>query len=340
MQILVTGGGGFLGTYIIRELLKRPHYIITNFSRHNYAHLEDLGVPTIRGDLKNKSDIDRALSQSDFDAIIHVAALTENWGRHRDFLEVNYFGTKLLIDAAKERGVKKFIYTCCSSVVFDKDGLLGVNEQHPYPTEFLSSFVESKAMAERYVLQMNDGKDFLTCSLRPGLLWGPGDEKFLPTIVSRAREGKIKIIGDGENLADILYVENASLAHARALEALSEGSKLCGESYFLGQERPVKFWDFINRILSHYKIDPLNRYIDFKSAYRLGWFFEKSFQMAGIQKPYPPLTRFGVIKWGISHYFSHEKARQDFNFKDLISTDEGLKRTFALRDKVNLSLGQ
>src|SRR5688500_10943972 len=123
MRILVTGGGGFLGTYIIKELLKRPHYIVTNFSRHSYTHLEEMGVPTIKGDLKKITDIERALTQG-FDAVFHVAALAGVWGRYQDYLDINYFGTKDLLEAARAQGVKRFVYTSTPSVVFGKDDLL------------------------------------------------------------------------------------------------------------------------------------------------------------------------------------------------------------------------
>ena len=71
MRILVTGGGGFLGTHIIQELLKNLTYIVTNFSRHSYSHLEDIGVPTIRGDLRKKDDVDRRNPKEVVDTLYH-----------------------------------------------------------------------------------------------------------------------------------------------------------------------------------------------------------------------------------------------------------------------------
>jgi 2-alkyl-3-oxoalkanoate reductase len=335
MRILVTGGGGFLGTYIIKELLKNPAHMITNFSRHPYAHLEDIGVPTIRGDLRKREDVVKALGQG-FDAIFHVAALAGVWGRHQDFLEINYFGTKNLLEVAKSFGVKKFVYTSTPSVVFGKEELLGVNEEQPYPAKHLNSYAETKTMAEKLVLQMNNSEDFLTCAIRPHLIWGPGDPHLFPRVIQKGREGKLRIVGDGENLVDIIYVENAAMAHVQALEHLRPGSAVCGQAYFVGQERPVKLWDFINQILSYVKVDPVMNQIDVKTAYRLGWLMEKSFKLAGIQKPEPPMTRFVALNLGKSHYFSHDKAKKHFGYAPRISIEEGLKRTFSLRDKLSL----
>lgn len=333
MRILVTGGGGFLGSYIIKELLKNPSYIVTNFSRHSYPSLEDIGVPTIKGDLQNVSDINRALDQG-FDAIFHVAALAGVWGKYEDYYGINYLGTKNLLNSALAKGIKRFIYTSTPSVVFDKGDLMGVTEEWPYAEKFLNAYSETKTMAEKLVLKMNNGESFMTCALRPHLIWGPGDPHLFPRVIQKGKEGRLRIVGDGENLVDIIYVENAARAHVQAFEHLSPGSRVCGQAYFLGQERPVKLWDFINQVLGIVKVEPVMSYIDVTTAYRLGWFLEKMFKLLGIQKPEPPMTRFVALNLGRSHYFSHEKAKRDFGYAPQISIEEGLKRTFSYRENL------
>lgn len=337
MRILITGGGGFLGTYIVKELLKNPSYLITNFSRHSYAHLEELGVPTIKGDLRNKSDIQKALAQG-FEAIFHVAALAGVWGKFQDYYEINYLGTKNLLEVAKEKGIKKFIYTSTPSVVFNQEDLLGVDETYPYATKFLNPYAQTKTLAEKLVLSMNDGEDFLTCAIRPHLIWGPGDPHIIPRILQKGKEAKLRIVGDGENLVDIIYVENAALAHVQAFQKLSPHSAVCGQAYFVGQERPVKLWSFINHILTLNKLNPVTKNMDVKAAYILGFCLEKLFQFLGINKPEPPMTRFVALNLGKSHYFSHAKAKQDFGYYPMISIEEGLKKTFEKKDLIKAQL--
>lgn len=326
MRILVTGGGGFLGTHVVKELLKNPSYIVTNFSRHSYPHLEDMGVPTFKGDLTKLQDVKRVLGQG-FDAIIHVAAKAGVWGAYDEYYSINYLGTKYLVDEAKAAGIKKFIYTSSPSVVFGSESIEGADESIPYPDKHLTAYAETKCMAEKYVLDSNDA-NFLTVALRPHLIWGPGDPHLFPRLIQKGREGKLRIIGDGENLVDIIYVENAALAHVQALENLSDGSRLCGKAYFLGQERPVKLWDFINIVLGFAKIGPVMNSLDEKTAYRLGWLFEKVFKIFGIKKPEPPLTRFVALNLSKSHYFSHANASKDFGYTPSITIEEGLRRTF------------
>lgn len=333
MRILVTGGGGFLGSYIIKELLKNPTYIVTNFSRHSYPSLEELGVPTIKGDLRVIEDVNRALDQG-FDAIFHVAALAGVWGKYEDFYSINYLGTKNLVEVAKAKGVRRFVYTSTPSVVFGKGDLLGVDETTPYASEHLNAYSETKTMAEKLVLEMNDNKNFLTCAIRPHLIWGPGDPHLFPRVIQKGKEGKLKIVGDGENLVDIIFVENAALAHVQAFEHLTPSSPVCGQAYFVGQERPVKLWDFINQILGFVKVEPVMNAIDVTTAYRLGWALEKIFKFLGIQKPEPPMTRFVALNLGKSHYFSHAKAKKDFGYVPKVSIEEGLKKTFSYRENI------
>ena len=333
MRILVTGGGGFLGTHIIKELLKNPSYIVTNFSRHSYAHLEDIGVPTIKGDIRKREDVEKALNQG-FDAIFHVAAMAGVWGKYQDYYDINYLGTKNLVEVAQAKEIKQFVYTSTPSVVFNKDDLLGVNEKQPYATEFLNAYSETKTMAEKLVLAANDGVNFLTCAIRPHLIWGPGDPHLFPRVIQKGKEGKLRIVGDGENLVDIIYVENAAVAHVQAFEHLKPHSVVCGQAYFIGQERPVRLWDFINQVLGFVKVEPVMNSIDVTTAYRLGWFLEKFFKVMGIQKPEPPMTRFVALNLGKSHYFSHDKAKLHFGYQPKITIEEGLKRTFAYRDLI------
>ena len=332
MKILVTGGGGFLGTYIIRELLKNPSYMVTNFSRHSYVHLEEMGVPTIKGDLRVVDDVKRALDFG-FDAIFHVAALAGVWGKYEDYYSINFEGTQNLINLAKERGVKKFVYTSTPSVVFGEGDLMGADESTPYAEKHFTYYAETKTLAEKFVLS-SASDEFLTCAIRPHLIWGPEDPHLFPRVIARAKEGKLRIVGRGENLVDIVYVENAAMAHVQAFEALTP-HKVNGEAYFIGQERPVNLWSFINEVLGILDIPLVNRSIDLNTAYYLGWALEFIFGILGIKKPEPPMTRFVALNLAKSHYFSHEKARRDFGYIPRVTIAEGLERTFISRRKLD-----
>ncbi len=331
MRILVTGAGGFLGTWITRELLKNTTYLVTNFSRHAHTHLDDMGVPTIRGDLRSPADIEHAVAQG-FDVIIHVASLVGMWGKAETFDAINVEGTRLLLEAAQKHGVKRFVYTGSPSAVFGKGGHAGADETLPYPEEHLGHYPRTKALAEQLVLAANR-PGFATCSLRPHLVWGPGDQNLLPRVIQKARVGKLKVVGDGENQVDVLYVENAARAHVMAMEALAHpGSPVAGQAYFLGQG-PVKLWGFISDVFKHAEVEFPDDQISRKKALLIGRVMEKTWKVLGLNAPEPPMTRFVALNLSTDHWFSHAKAERDFGWRPEIGLEEGLARTFRKRQE-------
>ena len=201
MKILVTGGGGFLGGELIDMLIERGDEV-SNLSRKSYESLISKGVECIKCDLSQAEEV-ATLDLSQFDAIFHVAALAGIWGKREDFLNINFKGTKNLYLKAREDGVKSFIYTSSPSVVFGSEDIEGADESIDYPEKYYSDYAESKAMAERFLInQNNEGP--LVISLRPHLIWGKGDPHIFPRLIAKAKKSKLRKVGDGENIVDII----------------------------------------------------------------------------------------------------------------------------------------
>ncbi len=321
MKILVTGAGGFLGFEIAKKLVQEGHEVI-NFSRSHHTKLDQYKIKTVQGDLRKYSNIEKALIG--VEAIFHVAALAGVWGKKEDFFGINYDGTKNLVDAATKLGVKKFVYTSTPSVVFGHEPLIGVDEKTKYPDHFYTFYAESKSLAEKYVLAANSSS-FLTCALRPHLIWGPGDPHIVPRLVERAHAKKLKMVGDGENLVDVIHVVNAANAHVLAFKNLEVGSPVAGSAYFIGQERPVKLWTFINQILEQKKAPKISSRVSFKVAYGMGAILEGIYKTFGLYHKEPLMTRFVAMQLAHSHYFSQEKAKKDFGYQVQLTVEEGLK---------------
>ncbi|MFZ4714419.1 MAG: NAD-dependent epimerase/dehydratase family protein [Bacteriovoracaceae bacterium] len=321
MKILVTGAGGFLGFEIAKMLREEGHEVV-NFSRQHHSKLDALQIKTHIGDLRSVADLENVLK--DIEVIFHVAALAGVWGMKEDFFDINYQGTKNLVNLAIKLKVKKLIYTSTPSVVFGDKPLLGVNETTPYPDTYFTHYAHSKSLAERYVLSHN-GSGLLTCALRPHLIWGPLDPHIIPRLVERALKGRLKVVGDGTNLVDVIHVKNAAHAHLLAFHKLEENSPVAGSAYFIGQEEPVNLWDFINKILVQKKVKPIKRKVSFKVAYLLGATLEKVYERLKLYHKEPMMTRFVAMQLAHSHYFSQEKAKIELGYNPLISTEEGLK---------------
>lgn len=320
MKVLVTGGGGFLGYYILKDLISLGFAPIS-VSRNIYEEVSSLGVTQIKKDILNLTREDLEGVES----IIHTASKAGIWGKKEEYFKTNVDGAIHLVNLAKECGIKYFIYTSTPSVVFGEDDIVLGDEALPYPKKFYTYYQESKKIAEEYILKACD-KNFYAIALRPHLIFGPRDPNLLPRVISRARDGKLKIVGNRDNFVDVIYVENASLAHVKALKALIKNPSLSGNTYFLGQNEPVNLWDFIFDVLEKLKIELPEDIISFKKAFRAGLILERVYKFLGIIKPEPLMTRFLALQLSKSHYFSHEKAKRDFDYDPLVSTEEGIKR--------------
>lgn len=327
MKILVTGGGGFLGKNLVKGLIARGHQVIS-FSRGHYPAVVELGAKEIRGDIQNSAEIEKACQG--VDAVFHVAGKVGVWGEYRDYYNINVAGTENVIRACRKNNISKLVFTSSPSVVFGKEDLLNVGEETPYPEQYVFHYGKTKALAEKLVMQAND-QELATVSLRPHLIFGPGDQNLFPRVLKSAREGRLKIVGDGENLVDVIYVDNAVEAHLQAFDHLDIGSKNSGKTYFVGQERPVKLWELVNKILESNGIAPLQKKIKTKTAYKVGAILEGIYKVFGLKND-PPMTRFVAMQLGKSHYFKHENAKKDFGYHPKIDIDTALSRTLPQRN--------
>jgi nucleoside-diphosphate-sugar epimerase len=318
-KILITGGGGFLGFYIVKLLLKN-NYSVVSFSRSKYNYLEELNVPQICGDLTQRDDIKNALEG--IDAVIHTASKVGMHGRYEDFYQSNYVGTKNLVDAMKLLKINKLVYTSTPSVVFGKNDLINADETTPYPDSYLTYYAETKMLAERYVLN-NVDQSFMAVSLRPHLIFGPGDQNLVPRVLEAKKKNKLKIIGNGDNLVDVIYVENAALAHLLALKNLNP--LISGNSYFIGQG-PINLWTFTNKILEHYKLEKIEKKIPLWLAYSIGSIIEITLKIFQLHQIHPPMSRFIALQLGKSHYFKHDKALRDLGNFIEFSIPEGIQK--------------
>ena len=256
------------------------------------------------------------------DVVFHVAAIAGLWGRRRLFWEINVTGTRNVINACRAARVKKLVFTSSPSVVFGEEELCGVDESQPYPDRYLAAYPQTKAEAEQMVLVAN-APDLATVALRPHLIWGPGDPHLLPRVIARARAGRLVQVGDGENLVDVTYIDNAAAAHLNAADSLSPGSPCAGRAYFISQGEPVRLWPWLNDILEAVSAPRVTKSISYRTARRLGGILEATYRLLGIRRE-PRLTRFLAAQLAHSHYFDITAARRDLGYRPVVSMAEGL----------------
>ena len=327
MHALVTGAGGFLGRYIVEALLARGDQV-RGFARGKYPELERLGVEIVRGDLADADVVNAACR--DIDCVFHVGGRVGIWGPWAEYYLANVVGTENIIAACSANYVARLVFTSSPSVTFDGTDQRGVNESAPYPTRWLAHYPHSKALAEQAVLAANSS-DLRTCSLRPHLVWGTRDHHLTARLVARARANRLRRIGDGANLVDMIYVQNAADAHLQAADALARemsgetASAVGGRAYFLSQGEPVNCWQWIDQILALVDLPPVRKSISLPTALAVGAISETAWKLIGFQDE-PPMTRFLARQLATSHWFDISAARRDFGYSPRVSTAEGMQR--------------
>lgn len=319
--VLVTGGGGFLGGAIVAHLLAAG-YTVRSFARSDYPELRRLGVEVIRGDLADPEAVRQACAGCA--VVFHNAARAGVWGDFDSFYRPNVVGTKNILAACGCTGVGRLVFTSSASVVFGDADLAGVDESVPYPDRPRSPYTATKAEAERMVLKA-DRPALRTLSLRPHLIWGPGDTQIIPRILAQARAGKILRVGDGKNIIDTTYIDNAAAAHLLAAQALAENPRVAGRAYFISNGEPVNLWDFVNRILALSGIPPIRRGIPKSIAVLMGGVIER-LHLALKLPGEPRMTRFLAEELATTHWFDIGAARRELLYEPRVSMAEGLLR--------------
>ncbi len=322
MRVLVTGGGGFLGRYIVEQLAARGDQVRV-FSRQRYAELDALGVESRTGNLQDQAAV--AAACEGIETVFHAAALPGIWGPWKLFHGINTLGTQHVIDACRKHRVSRLVFTSSPSVVYDGHDHLGADESLPYATKFLCHYPHSKALAEQAVLSANGHDGLATCALRPHLIWGPRDTQLIPRLIERAKRGQLRRVGDGTNLISMVYVENAARAHLLAADALNPTSPVAGQAYFINEPKPVNLWDWINTLLGRAGLPPIKKSISAGAASTIGAVLEGAHSLFGISAE-PRMTRFLASQLSRSHWYRVDKARRDFGFEPLVSVEEGLRR--------------
>lgn len=329
MRALVTGGGGFLGSHLVEALLARGDRV-RSFGRGDYPQLREQGVDVARGDVRDREAVVAACR--DVDCVFHAAAAPGISMDARLYDEVNRVGTENVLSACRDTGVTRLVYTSSPSVVFAGQDQCGVDESAPYAFDWLTRhrafYALSKARAERGVLAANCG-ELRTCALRPHLIWGPGDTQLIPRLIHRAVVGRLRRIGEGTNLMDITYVENAVDAHLLAADALArpvaEATSPAGKAYFISQGEPVNCWRWIDEVLALVDLPPVAKSISVSMASRVGSLCEALYRMFRINSE-PPMTRFLAAQLATSHWFDISAARRNLGYEPRVSTAEGMRR--------------
>lgn len=318
-EILVTGGGGFLGSAVVRQLVARGDHV-RSLARNAYPELDALGVTQIQGDISRPGAVLDACEG--VDAVCHTAAKPGVWGDYEDYFRPNVLGTTNIVDACKKHRIPVLVHTSSPSVVFNGRDMEGVDESCPYPGEHPTHYTRTKAMAEKLVVEAARKGDITAVVLRPHLIWGPGDPHLVPRVIERA--ARLVRVGKADKLVDTIYIEDAANAHVLALDALAEKPALSGRIYFISQDDPVPMFDMLDDILAAAGIKPIQKTLPAGLVYGVGALLEAVYTLLR-KTDEPPMTRFVAKELATAHWFNISAAKTDLGYQPQRTVQQGLK---------------
>ncbi len=320
MKVLITGATGFLGGALARHLHAQSADV-TALGRNPIVgqQLEQDGIRFLRADLADKEAITAACAEQDL--VFHCGAFCSPWGRYHDFYASNVTGTEHIIHGCQVHHVDRLIYVSTPSLYFAYDSRLNVSESDPLATKQVTFYGQTKLLAEQAIDRAHQaGLPVIT--IRPRAIFGPGDRTILPRLISRLRQGKLRIIGDESNLIDLTYIDNVVDALLLCADAPSQ---LLGKKYNITNGEPVKLWQMIRRLCTELNLPYPKQKISFRAAFMLAWAMEiASRRLLNYKEPL--LTRYTVSIIAKSATLDIGAARRELGYQPKISIEEGTER--------------
>lgn len=327
---VVTGGGGFLGLEIVRQL-RAAGVRVHSVSRSRYSEVEALGATCVQADLADPASAGSAFADAGVtpaSVVFHVAALPGVWGPRERYWRTNVDGTQSVLDACHNFGVGRLVFTSSPSAIFDGHDHRQAGNDLPYPERFLAHYPATKAEAERRVLAAN-GSNLRTVALRPHLIFGPGDPHLVPRLLERAHAGRLKVVGQGNNEVSMTFVENGAAAHLDAARALADPAcPGAGCAYFINQDEPVRLWSWVERVLSELGAPQPSGRVSASLAYRAGAVLEGAWKTLRLSGE-PPMTRFVAQQMALDHTYDLGPAQRDLGYRERVDLETATQRTIA-----------
>jgi len=319
-SVLVTGATGFVGTHVVGRLAEKGHQVVALVRDEQRARQHFSGVPKVElrvGQLDDLPSLERALMG--IDAVVHLAGHVSDWDTADAFEKTNVQGTQNLLFMAHEAGVRQFVHISSLGVFGDTDqNRIDENNQFRLSSD---NYSNSKIYAEIAVRRYCREHQLPFTIIRPGFVYGEGDQKFLPRLIERIKTGKFSYVGSRENCVNTVYVGNVAEMVAAAVGNPAAG----GETYNLADPQETTIEQFNDCICEVLNLDKPTRVLKKQVALGVATVLESLFRTLRLKSP-PPVTRKQVTFVARSRSVDSSKAyaligREPYSFAD------GMKRT-------------
>ncbi|MET0864363.1 MAG: NAD-dependent epimerase/dehydratase family protein [Nakamurella sp.] len=312
MKILITGASGLTGRAVATALLARGDDVTVLQRRPS-----GLATAEVLGDIADPDVVGRAAIGQQ--VVLHLAAKVDVVGPWQQFQRANVDGTRSVVAACRAAGVPRLVNVSSPSVAHAGNALIGAGAGPADPLTARSNYSRSKAMAEQLALAA-DGPELAVLSLRPHLIWGPGDTQLIGPIVERARAGRLPLVGGGTALIDTTYVDNAVDALIAAVDSPARGTALVVSN---GEPRPVA--EILQRVCAAADVPGPRGRVPLRVATAAGFVVETGWRLA--KRPgVPPLTHFLAEQLGTAHWFDQRRTREVLHWTPRVSLNDGFEQ--------------
>ena len=316
-KVLVTGATGFLGKYVVEELIEHG-YQVRAFGRNSNVgrSLENSSISFFQGDLTKADDVLEACKGMDL--VVHAGALSTVWGPWEDFYRANVLGTKYVLEACRQAGIQRLVYVSSPSIYAAPKDQLAIKESDAPEENNLNNYIRSKLASEKL---FKDYSDVPSIILRPRGLFGIGDTSILPRVINLSQKIGIPLIGDGRQLMDMTCVENVALAIRLAIEA----PEAKGEVYNITNGEPRAFRDLLEESLTGLGYPIKYRKIPAFLLSVIATSLEFLYKTLNL-KGEPALTRYTYYLLRYSQTLDISKAEKELGYHPKISISEGIEQ--------------
>ena len=316
-KVLITGATGFLGKYVIEELLLNKYEVVAQGRNKNrlYELKEKYKIDILECDLNVIHT-----KKLNVDYVIHAAALSTVWGKWEDFYNSNVVGTINVVKFCKKNKVKRLVYVSSPSIYTEKKDRFNINEEDYNENNSLNYYIKSKILAEKVINDAyNEG--LKTVIIRPRGLFGIGDTSIIPRLIKANRTIGIPLFNDGSNVVDITCVENVALALRLSLES----KKALGKVYNITNGEPTKFKEILEKLFLEIGEEANYRKLPLCVVYFLSTCLEFFYKIFRIYKE-PSITKYTVLTLGYSQTLNIDRAKKDLRYKPKMTLEDGIKK--------------
>jgi nucleoside-diphosphate-sugar epimerase len=309
MRILVTGATGFVGGAAARRLLADGDEVVTYVRDEAAAgELANLGADVRPGSIGDPNAI--ADAANGCDAVLHCAAVSDVRAAPRALRWVNAAGTENVANATKHAGCPRLVYISCADISLTDEDHVSCTEGHELLGLPLGEHSRSKRLGEEIALSVAS-KERSVIALRPAWIWGPGDLSRLPRLCQEGLAGGIKLVGAGDNLIAITYIDNLVDAVCAALRA----PDVLAGAYYVADNEFITFREFTVALSEALSLPAPRRGLGLLLARPLARARAGSGGLHPVE----------VVKRGRSLTFDISRVQRDLGVAPRIGLEEGMK---------------